>query len=109
MQEGKLYMLQCRSGKRTGAAAVRIAVELVEEGLVGGVGGRRGIVWVRCGLNQTNVVVWSGVCASPWSCWRCGQCVEGQATVHWYTGAQMADHSCWRCTRCHIYTANPHP
>lgn len=34
VQEGKLYMLQCRSGKRTGAAAVRIAVELVEEGLV---------------------------------------------------------------------------
>ncbi|GLC41497.1 hypothetical protein PLESTB_001005100 [Pleodorina starrii] len=34
VQEGKLYMLQCRSGKRTGAAAVRIAVELVDEGLV---------------------------------------------------------------------------
>lgn len=34
VQEGQLYMLQCRGGKRTGQAAVRIAVELVEEGLV---------------------------------------------------------------------------
>lgn len=29
VQEGRLYMLQCRGGKRTGAAAVRIAVEMV--------------------------------------------------------------------------------
>ncbi|GFR52346.1 hypothetical protein Agub_g14892 [Astrephomene gubernaculifera] len=34
VQEGQLFMLQCRGGKRTGAAAVRIAVEMVEEGLV---------------------------------------------------------------------------
>eukprot|EP00195_Chlamydomonas_chlamydogama_P010279 CAMPEP_0202891472 /NCGR_PEP_ID=MMETSP1392-20130828/1515_1 /ASSEMBLY_ACC=CAM_ASM_000868 /TAXON_ID=225041 /ORGANISM="Chlamydomonas chlamydogama, Strain SAG 11-48b" /LENGTH=863 /DNA_ID=CAMNT_0049575227 /DNA_START=362 /DNA_END=2953 /DNA_ORIENTATION=- len=34
VQEGKLFMLQCRGGKRTGAAAVKIAVDLVEEGLV---------------------------------------------------------------------------
>src|SRR5690625_1080192 len=34
IQEGKLYMLQTRSGKRTAAAAVRIAVEMVEEGLI---------------------------------------------------------------------------
>ena len=27
-------MLQCRSGKRTGVAAIRIAVEMVDEGLV---------------------------------------------------------------------------
>ena len=32
VQESKLYMLQCRSGKRTGAAAVKIAVDLVNEG-----------------------------------------------------------------------------
>ena len=31
IQEGKLYILQTRSGKRTAAAAVRIAVELVKE------------------------------------------------------------------------------
>ena len=31
VQEGKLYMLQTRNGKRTGLAAVRIAVELVKE------------------------------------------------------------------------------
>lgn len=33
IQEGKLYMLQTRNGKRTGMAAVKIAVDLVEEGL----------------------------------------------------------------------------
>jgi pyruvate,orthophosphate dikinase len=33
VQEGRLYILQTRSGKRTGAAAVRIAVEMMREGL----------------------------------------------------------------------------
>ncbi|MDH7513854.1 MAG: pyruvate, phosphate dikinase [Clostridiales bacterium] len=33
IEDGKLYMLQTRNGKRTGQAAVRIAVDLVEEGL----------------------------------------------------------------------------
>jgi pyruvate,orthophosphate dikinase len=34
IEKGRLFMLQCRSGKRTGPAAVRIAVEMVEEGLI---------------------------------------------------------------------------
>ncbi|MBI5750172.1 MAG: pyruvate, phosphate dikinase, partial [Nitrospinae bacterium] len=34
IQDRKLYMLQTRTGKRTAAAAVRIAVEMVKEGLV---------------------------------------------------------------------------
>ncbi len=34
IQEGKLYMLQCRSAKRTSKAAVRAAVEMMKEGLV---------------------------------------------------------------------------
>lgn len=34
IQEDKLYMLQTRSGKRTGQAAVKIAVDMVEEGLI---------------------------------------------------------------------------
>ena len=34
IENGKLYMLQCRSGKRTGFAAVRIAVEMVREKLI---------------------------------------------------------------------------
>ncbi len=34
IEEGKLYMLQTRNGKRTGPAAVRIAVDMVEEGLI---------------------------------------------------------------------------
>src|SRR5205823_5168460 len=34
VERGKLYMLQTRSGKRTGRAAVKIARDLVEEGLI---------------------------------------------------------------------------
>ncbi|HMC59958.1 MAG TPA: pyruvate, phosphate dikinase, partial [Candidatus Solibacter sp.] len=34
IQDGKLYMLQTRNGKRTGPAAVRIAVEMVGEKLI---------------------------------------------------------------------------
>ncbi len=34
MQQGKLYMLQCRVGKRTAFAAIRIAVEMVKEKLI---------------------------------------------------------------------------
>jgi len=34
IQEGKLFMLQTRNGKRTGQAAVKIAVDLVEEKLI---------------------------------------------------------------------------
>ena len=33
IQDNKLYMLQTRNGKRTGMAAIKIAVDLVEEGL----------------------------------------------------------------------------
>lgn len=33
IQEGKLYILQTRNGKRTGAAALKIAVDFVEEGV----------------------------------------------------------------------------
>ena len=34
IEHGKLWMLQCRNGKRTAQAAVRMAVEMVEEGLL---------------------------------------------------------------------------
>ena len=34
IQEGKLWMLQTRAGKRTGFAAVKIAIDLVDEGLI---------------------------------------------------------------------------
>ncbi|MFN0087753.1 MAG: pyruvate, phosphate dikinase [Blastocatellia bacterium] len=34
IEKGKLYMLQTRNAKRTGAAAVRVAVEMVEEGVI---------------------------------------------------------------------------
>ena len=34
IEKGKLYILQTRNGKRTAAAAVRIAVEMAEEGII---------------------------------------------------------------------------
>ncbi len=34
VQEGKFYILQTRSGKRTGRASVKIAVDMVREGLI---------------------------------------------------------------------------
>jgi len=34
IQDGELYMLQTRNGKRTGLAAINIAVDLVEEGVI---------------------------------------------------------------------------
>ncbi len=34
IQEGKLYMLQTRTGKRTAAAAVKLATDMVAEGLI---------------------------------------------------------------------------
>ncbi|MDD5928461.1 MAG: pyruvate, phosphate dikinase [Spirochaetales bacterium] len=34
VEEGKLFMLQCRNGKRTGAAAVKMAVDMVAEKLI---------------------------------------------------------------------------
>ena len=34
IQEGKLYILQTRNGKRTAAAAVKMAVDMLEEGLI---------------------------------------------------------------------------
>ena len=34
IQDGRLYMLQTRNGKRTGIAAVKVAIDMVEEGLI---------------------------------------------------------------------------
>lgn len=34
IERGRLWMLQCRNGKRTASAAVKIAVDMVDEGLI---------------------------------------------------------------------------
>ena len=34
IQDGKLYMLQCRVGKRTGVAALTMAIDMMKEGLI---------------------------------------------------------------------------
>ena len=41
IEDGKLYLLQTRNGKRTGFAAVRIATDMVDEGLITDEGGGR--------------------------------------------------------------------
>ena len=34
IEDGKLFMLQTRNGKRTATAALKIAVDMVEEGMI---------------------------------------------------------------------------
>ena len=34
IQEGRLWMLQCRVGKRTGVAALNMAMDMIQEGLI---------------------------------------------------------------------------
>ena len=34
IENGKLYMLQTRNGKRTATAAIKIACDLVDEGMI---------------------------------------------------------------------------
>ncbi len=34
IEKGRLFILQCRSGKRTGVAAVKVAIDMVNEGLI---------------------------------------------------------------------------
>ena len=34
VENGKLYMLQCRNGKRTASAAIKIACDLIDEGMI---------------------------------------------------------------------------
>ena len=34
IQEGKLWMLQCRIGKRTGLAALKMAIDMLDEGMI---------------------------------------------------------------------------
>ena len=41
IEDGKLYLLQTRNGKRTGFAAVRVAIDMVDEGLITRGRGRR--------------------------------------------------------------------
>jgi pyruvate,orthophosphate dikinase len=87
VEDGKLYMLQTRTGKRTGAAAVRIAVEMVSEGLID----QRGAVarvdpaaldqLLHPGFDpsaERNVVA-TGLPASPGA--ACGQVVFDAATA----------------------------
>ena len=49
VEKGKLYMLQTRTGKRTARSAVKIAVDMVSQGLITQKG-RDSTRWTRCTL-----------------------------------------------------------
>ena len=57
IENGKLYMLQTRNGKRTAAAALQIAVDLVNEGM----NAAQGILTVRGGMTSHAAVVARGM------------------------------------------------
>jgi pyruvate, orthophosphate dikinase len=73
IQQGKLYMLQTRNGKRTGAAAVRIAVEMAKERLITTEEAIKRVepdqleqlLFPRLNPSPKHKVVTSGVAASP--------------------------------------------
>lgn len=76
IQQGKLYILQTRNGKRTGAAAVKIAVDMVEEELISKKGAVQKLVepghldqLLHPQLNQSQIregeIIGKGLPASP--------------------------------------------
>ena len=76
IEEGKLYILQTRNGKRTAAAAVKIAVDLVEEGVITRQqallrvrpGELNGLLHPRLDPDVKKTVLASGLPASPGAC-----------------------------------------
>ena len=46
VQEGKLWFLQTRNGKRTGAAMVKIAMDLLRQGMIDDWNGKK-YAWIR--------------------------------------------------------------
>jgi pyruvate, orthophosphate dikinase len=73
IQEGKLYLLQTRTGKRTTASAVKIAVDMVNEGLISKHDALRRIepsqldqlLHPRIDPNAPTTVIAKGLAASP--------------------------------------------
>ena len=66
VQEGRLYMLQSRTGKRTPLAAARIALDLLEQGLIDATTARARTVGLdQAALSQTRVVAVSGTSLLP--------------------------------------------
>ena len=74
VQQGKLYMLQTRNGKRTATAALKIAVDMVREGLIDRERGGRAASsrnrWTSCCIRRSipsakKTVLARGLPASP--------------------------------------------
>ena len=76
IEEGKLYILQTRSGKRTAAAAVKIAVDLVGEGVINWKQALlrvepeelNGLLHPRLDPDAKKIVLATGLPASPGAC-----------------------------------------
>ncbi len=85
VEDGRLYMLQTRAGKRTAASAVRIATEMVDEGLIDRATAVRRVdaasldqlLHPTFDTNAERIVVASGLPASPGA--GCGQVVFSAA------------------------------
>lgn len=86
VQEGRLYMLQCRGGKRTGAAAVKIAVDMVDEGLVTE---DRAVLMVGFGFWA---LVWFGLVGTSLAFGACS-CFPGCIPVHGLAISERSMHS----------------
>jgi pyruvate,orthophosphate dikinase len=77
VEQGKLWMLQTRAGKRTAKAALRIAVELANEGLIGrheavtrvDPGGLDQLLHPTIDPSAHRQVIASGLPASPGAAW----------------------------------------
>jgi pyruvate,orthophosphate dikinase len=66
VQEGRLFMLQTRSGKRTPQACARIALDMLDEGLIGpGTALERTAGLDRQALARQRIVAANGVAALP--------------------------------------------
>jgi pyruvate, orthophosphate dikinase len=66
VQEGRLFMLQTRSGKRTAQAAARIALDLLDEGIIGAdLALQRTAGLVRQALGRPRVVARGGAAMVP--------------------------------------------
>ncbi len=73
IQEGRLWMLQTRHGKRTGVAAIRVAAEMHAEGLVdrgrGAAAGGARRTWTSCcttrSIPRRTSTCWAPACRPP--------------------------------------------
>jgi pyruvate,orthophosphate dikinase len=106
VQEGKLFMLQTRSGKRTARAALRVATEMVREGLINedeavlrvDPAALDQLLHPTLDPNAPKELIAAGLAASP-----------GAASGEAVFTADEAEHAAGRRTRRHSHSARNQP